>query len=113
MPDILDPLLQQFCQLFPKYSFLSYDFNVKGMIALLIIGIVCGSVGSLVVGNRMAFFSDALAHCAFAGVALGLLLGVFTGAGEESSLIIVTLPTGHGQITSFPGANHVISSRIT
>ena len=28
----------------------------------------CGAVGSLVVGGRMAFFSDALAHCAFAGV---------------------------------------------
>ena len=34
-------------------------------------------VGSLVVGNRMAFFSDAMAHCAFAGVALGLLIIAF------------------------------------
>ena len=28
---------------------------------------ICGMVGALVVGNRMAFFSDAMAHCAFAG----------------------------------------------
>jgi zinc transport system permease protein len=33
----------------------------------------------MVVGNRMAFFSDALAHCAFAGVGLGLLLGFLAG----------------------------------
>jgi zinc transport system permease protein len=38
--------------------------------------IICGAVGSLVVGNRMAFFSDALAHCAFAGVTLGVLLSL-------------------------------------
>jgi zinc transport system permease protein len=31
-------------------------------------------MGTLVVGNRMAFFSDALAHCAFAGIGLGLLI---------------------------------------
>jgi zinc transport system permease protein len=30
-------------------------------------------LGSMVVGNRMAFFSDAMAHCAFAGVSLGYL----------------------------------------
>jgi zinc transport system permease protein len=31
-------------------------------------------VGSLVVGSRMAFFSDALAHCAFAGVSIGFVV---------------------------------------
>jgi len=30
------------------------------------------------VANRMAFFSDALAHCAFAGVALGLLFAILS-----------------------------------
>ena len=40
-------------------------------------------VGALVVGNRMAFFSDAMAHCAFAGVALGILLTIALGSGKE------------------------------
>lgn len=48
-------------------------FVVKSVIALLVVCTLCGSVGALVVGNRMAFFSDAMAHCAFAGVALGFL----------------------------------------
>jgi len=44
------------------------------MFGLIAVGIACGLVGCLVVGSRMAFFSDALAHCAFAGVSLGFLL---------------------------------------
>ncbi len=45
--------------------------------------LICGAVGSLVVANRMAFFSDALAHCSFAGVAFGLLLGLILRASDE------------------------------
>jgi zinc transport system permease protein len=44
------------------------------MVGLITVGLACGLVGSLVVGSRMAFFSDALAHCAFAGVSVGFLL---------------------------------------
>ena len=47
--------------------------EVNAILAITLVGLVCGSVGSLVIGNRMSFFSDAMAHCAFAGVALGLL----------------------------------------
>lgn len=48
-------------------------FVVRAFFTLLILCLLCGMVGSLVVGNRMAFFSDAMAHCAFAGIALGVL----------------------------------------
>src|ERR1700759_5747388 len=54
-------------------------FVVKGVLVILLVCALCGMVGSLVVGNRMAFFSDAMAHCAFAGVALGFLTLIFTG----------------------------------
>src|SRR5260370_28528347 len=48
------------------------------LFAIVFIAMVCGAVGSLMVANRMAFFSDALAHCAFAGVALGLLFAILS-----------------------------------
>jgi zinc transport system permease protein len=57
----------------PEGSFFWYAPFVRGFIAVFLVAIVCGGVGSMVVGNRMAFFSDALAHCAYAGVSLGLL----------------------------------------
>lgn len=59
------------------------DFVILGTSALILISLICGSVGALVVGNRMAFFSDALAHCSFAGIALGILTAILTGSGED------------------------------
>ncbi len=58
-------------------------FLVKGVIAILLVCLLCGTVGALVVGNRMAFFSDAMAHSAFAGVALGYLSVLAAGAGKD------------------------------
>ena len=49
------------------------QFDVSAMAAITLVCLACGLVGSLVVGNRMAFFSDAMAHTAFAGVATGLI----------------------------------------
>lgn len=61
-------------------------FVVKSILALVVVGLLCGSVGALVVGNRMAFFSDAMAHCAFAGVALGYLsVLVFHGQRDDET----------------------------
>lgn len=59
-------------------------FVVKGVFVILLVALLCGMVGSLVVGNRMAFFSDAMAHCAFAGVAIGALSVYFAGWGRHS-----------------------------
>lgn len=81
----LGQLVTAFANLWPDGSIFSYPFNVSGVLAVLMVCLVCGTLGALVVGNRMAFFSDALAHCAFAGVALGLLLVLLTG-GEDADL---------------------------
>jgi zinc transport system permease protein len=72
----LDELIFWLSRLAPERTMLAYDFNLRALFALVLISIICGSVGSLVVGNRMAFFSDALAHSAFAGVALGILSAI-------------------------------------
>ena len=90
-PEWLEQWIHTLCDWFPPQTFLSYPWNMKGLIAIALVGLICGAVGSLVVGNRMAFFSDALAHCAFAGVALGLLLGVVTGADDEQFSQWITL----------------------
>ena len=66
--------LDQICSLFPAGSFAGEPLNIRAMLALVAVSLLCGTVGSIVVGNRMAFFSDALAHCAFAGVSFGFLL---------------------------------------
>jgi zinc transport system permease protein len=47
--------------------------DVRAMAAIILVSLACGLVGGFIVGNRMAFFSDAMAHTSFAGVALGVL----------------------------------------
>jgi len=54
---------------------LSYEFMQRGMIAAVLVGIVCAVVGTYVVLRGMAFFGDALAHTILPGIALGYLIG--------------------------------------
>jgi zinc transport system permease protein len=70
----LDQVINTFADLFPAGSFFSEPHNLRGVLALILVSLCCGVVGSLVVGGRMSFFSDAVAHCAFAGVCLGFLV---------------------------------------
>jgi manganese/iron transport system permease protein len=59
---------------------LQYEFMQRGMIAAILVGIVCAVVGTYVVLRGMAFFGDALAHTILPGIALGYLI---TGGARE------------------------------
>ncbi len=54
---------------------LSYPFMARGMLAALMVGVVCALMGTYVVLRGMAFFGDALAHSILPGVAAGYLVG--------------------------------------
>lgn len=81
---------------FPPGSWLSNAFTIKALLALTFVGLICGAVGCLVVGNRMAFFSDALAHCAFAGVTLGVLVSLVTRHAAMESWLVPTVMVAFG-----------------
>ena len=53
---------------------LQYEFMQRGMIASILVGIVCAVVGTYVVLRGMSFFGDALAHTILPGIALGYLV---------------------------------------
>ena len=54
---------------------LSYSFIVRGLLASIIVGVVCSVLGTYVVLRGMAFFGDALAHTILPGVVVAFLLG--------------------------------------
>jgi len=53
---------------------LAYPFMVRGLLAAVLVGIVCATVGVYIVLRGMAFFGDALAHAILPGVAVGYLV---------------------------------------
>jgi len=58
------------------FAFLDYDFMKYALLAVLIITPLFGILGTLIVNHHMAFFSDALGHSAFTGMAIGVLFGI-------------------------------------
>lgn len=51
-------------------------FMKNALLAIILISPVFGLLGTMIVNNRMAFFSDALGHGAFTGVAIGAVMGM-------------------------------------
>ena len=45
-------------------------------VGMVLVAVLLGLVGTMVVQSKMAFFSDALGHCVFTGVAIGNVLGI-------------------------------------
>ena len=61
--------------LFP-FQWSTYLFMKNAFLAILLITPLFGLVGTMIVNNRLAFFSDALGHSALTGIAIGVMLGV-------------------------------------
>lgn len=57
-------------------SFLKYDFMKNALLAIIIITPLFGILGTMIVNNKMAFFSDALGHSALTGIGIGVILGI-------------------------------------
>ncbi len=53
---------------------LSFGFMQRGLIAAILIAIVCAVIGAFVVLQELAFIGDALAHASFPGVVIAFLL---------------------------------------
>ena len=58
------------------FSWLEPDFMKNAFLAVLLAAPLFGLLGSVVVSNQMAFFSDAIGHSALTGIAIGVLLGI-------------------------------------
>jgi zinc transport system permease protein len=48
----------------------------NALLGVLLVTPIFGLLGTMVVNNRMAFFSDALGHSALTGIAIGVILGI-------------------------------------
>ena len=55
---------------------LHWDFMKNALLALLLMAPLFGLMSTMIVTGRMSFFSDALGHSAFTGIAIGAICGM-------------------------------------
>lgn len=58
------------------FSWVEFTFMKNAFLAIILIAPLFGLVGTMIVNNKMSFFSDALGHCALTGIAIGVMLGI-------------------------------------
>ena len=63
------------CEAFP-IEMLQWNFMRNALLAILLMAPLFGILSTMVVTGRMSFFSDALGHSAFTGIAIGCICGM-------------------------------------
>ncbi len=63
------------CSLLPL-EMLQWDFMKNALLALLLMAPLFGILSTMIVTGHMSFFSDALGHSAFTGIAIGSICGL-------------------------------------
>lgn len=58
------------------FEIFHWEFMCNALLAVLLIAPLFGLCSTMIVSGRMSFFSDALGHSAFTGIAIGCICGV-------------------------------------
>ena len=75
------------------------DFVIRALLAGLAIAVIAGPLGCFVVWRHMAFFGATIAHSAFLGIGLGIVLGVdvMVGLIAVGAVVAVILVSTEGR----------------
>lgn len=73
---------------------LTYAFIQRGLLAALMVGVLCSVIGCYVVLRSMAFLGDAMAHAVLPGVAIAYILGRNLTLGALAAALVVALGVG-------------------
>ena len=87
------------------FEFINYTFMKNALIAIILVSPIFAILGTMIVNNKMAFFSDALGHSAICGIAIGTILGI---SNVNISMIFALLLNWVKNKTTY-GADTIIS----
>lgn len=73
---------------------LRYSFMQTGLLAAVLVGVSCATLGAYVVLRRMAFIGDALAHTVLPGLVAAYLLGLNLLGGAVAAGVATALAIG-------------------
>lgn len=92
------------------FDFIDYTFMKNALLAIILISPVFAILGTMIVNNKMAFFSDALGHSALTGIAIGMLLGISNvNIGMILFAIVFALVLNYVKNKTSYGADTIIS----
>src|SRR4051794_41832153 len=75
---------------------MAYGFMQRGLVAAVLVGIVCAVMGAFVVLRGLAFIGDAVSHAAFPGLVIAFLLGIPLYIGGAVAAVATALAIGWG-----------------
>lgn len=64
--EVIDTILETIL----PFEFIDYEFMKNALLAIILISPIFAILGTMIVNNKMAFFSDALGHSALTGIAI-------------------------------------------
>jgi len=57
------------------FGWVQHEFMKNALLGVLLVTPIFGLLGTMIVNNKMAFFSDSLGHSALTGIAIGVIVG--------------------------------------
>lgn len=73
---------------------MTYGFMQRGLVAAVLVGIVCAVMGAFVVLRGLAFIGDAVSHAAFPGLVIAYLAGIPLYVGAAIAAVGTALAIG-------------------
>lgn len=72
-----------------------YDFLQKALVTSIMVGIICGVIGSFIVLRGMSLMGDAISHAVLPGVAVSYFLGINFFFGAVATGILTAIGIGY------------------
>ena len=73
---------------------MAYGFMQRGLVAALLVGVVCAVMGTFVVLKGLAFIGDAVSHAAFPGLVIAYMIGAPLYIGGAIAAVATALAIG-------------------
>ena len=73
---------------------MAYGFMQRGLIAAVLVGVVCAVMGTFVVLKGLAFIGDAISHAAFPGLVIAYIIGAPLYIGGAVAAVATALAIG-------------------
>jgi ABC-type Mn2+/Zn2+ transport system permease subunit len=73
---------------------LAYGFIQRGLVAAVLVGVLCAVMGTFVVLKGLAFIGDAVSHATFPGLVIAYMLGLPLYIGGAVAAVAVSLAIG-------------------